>query len=127
MDYDQGLDGCPKIIEKFSNGRQYCHITRNIYVLLLKPYNGKENYKKNKICIENLIRYEGRQIEVDGAKNENVCWNNSLISKMEFSKYISNHKTDFDFTRFEGIFSIIKDIEQDYSKLLTQAQAQDGW
>ena len=127
MDYDQGLDGCPKIIEQFSNGRQYCHITRNIYVLLLKPYNGKENYKKNKICIENLIRYEGRQIEVNGAKNENVCWNNSLISKMEFSKYISNHKTDFDFTRFEGIFSIIKDIEQDYSKLLTQAQAQDGW
>ena len=46
LDYDQGLDDCPKIIEKFSNGRQYCHITRNIYVLLLKPYNGKEDYKK---------------------------------------------------------------------------------
>lgn len=127
LDYDQGLDGCPKIIEKFSNGRQYCHITRNIYVLLLKPYNGKEDYKKNKICIENLIRYKGGQIEVDGAKNENVCWNNSLISKMAFSKYISNHKTDFDFTEFKKIFDLIQDIERDYSKLLTQAQAQDGW
>ena len=34
LDYDQGLDGCPKIIEKFSNGRQYCHVARNILCVI---------------------------------------------------------------------------------------------
>ena len=82
----------------------------------------RKTIKKNKICIENLIRYKGGQIEVDGAKNENVCWNNSLISKMAFSKYISNHKTDFDFTGFEKIFDLIKDIENDYFKLLNSSE-----
>ena len=44
----------------------------------------RKTIKKNKICIENLIRCKGEQIKVGGIKNENVCWNNSLISKMEF-------------------------------------------
>lgn len=46
---------------------------------------------------------------------------------MAFSKYISNHKTDFDFTEFKKIFNLIQDIERDYFRRLTQAQAQDEW
>lgn len=82
----------------------------------------RKTIKKNKICIENLIRCKGEQIKVGGIKNENVCWNNSLISKMEFSKYISNHKTDFDFTGFEKIFDLIQDVEKDYFKLLNSSE-----
>ena len=51
-----------------------------------------------------------------------ICWNNSLISKMAFSKYISNHKTDFDFTGFAKIFDLIQDIENDYFKLLNSSE-----
>lgn len=122
LDYDQGLDSCPRIIEKFSTGIQYRHIIRNIYVLLLKPYNGKDDYKKNKTCIENIIRYKDEPIKVAGTKNEDIHWNNSLIPKMEFSRYVSNHKTDFDFSEFEKIFDLIQKIEQDYFKLLIQSR-----
>ncbi len=120
LDYDKGLDNCSGIINNFKNGSQYCYITRNIYVLLLKPYNGKDDYKgENKTCIENIIKYKDKPIKVS-SNNEDILWNDSSISKMKFSTYVSNHKSEFDFSGFEEIFNLIKEIKKDYTKLLIQ-------
>ena len=122
LDYDQGLKKNGNITSKFDKkiGKQYIHITRNIYILLLKPYQGAEDYTNspNRTYIENLIQYKGNPISTTGDKNEDIQWENQKISKMDFTKIVSQKSENFDFSLFSNIFKLINDIEKDYAQQL---------
>lgn len=129
LDYDQGLKDRTNITNKFSKqkGSQYIYITRNIYILLLKPYYNSDDYMNNpsKTCIENLIQYKGSPISTTGDKNEDIQWDNRKISKMDFSKVVSQKSEEFDFSLFSNIFKLISDIEKDYSRKLEKMETQE--
>ena len=118
LDYDQGLKDKANITSKFDKhkGKQYIHIDRNIYILLLEKYNADYGESAKAICIENLIQYNGSPISTAGEKNEDIKWNERIMSKMEFSKIVFEKPKSFDFTRFSHVFELISEIERDYAE-----------
>lgn len=126
LDYDKGLDSCEKIIKEFNDKEpheeQFIYFNKNIYILLLQVYQGKDNYKNNPTCIENLITYNNNCITTTGSKNESIKWENKEISKMDFSKIVRSNPDDFNFDKFTKLFDLIHKIEEDYQKRLQDMQ-----
>ncbi|WP_048736594.1 retron Ec67 family RNA-directed DNA polymerase/endonuclease [Necropsobacter massiliensis] len=109
LDYDDGLDKVKNLLKKnFSEGKRFSQIKRNIYILLLNKFGDGEDFKKdNKVCIENLISFDGEKIAVS---NERVSFQGKELSKNEFSKIVLEEYERFDFTNFSIVFSEINNI-----------------
>ena len=115
LDYDQGLEDCKYILSKLEDGKQYINISGNIYVLLLKAKNKKDHKEiAHHICTEKLISYQGNEIKAKDDNHEYILFKDKSYKKYDFAKYISQHKEEFEFDRFNDIFNKIEEIECAY-------------
>lgn len=56
---------------------------------------------ENMICSENLIKYKGKNIELDPNNHENVIFEGKSLSKSTFlNNYVRKYPDKFDFSEF---------------------------
>ncbi|WP_386686547.1 retron Ec67 family RNA-directed DNA polymerase/endonuclease [Lonepinella sp. MS14437] len=130
LDYDDGLDSLSNFFSKINDNKSFYNVKDNIYLLLIrnkiKKISKKESYKEsnNQLCIENLLNYNGKRIEVSKDNKEKVIFNGNNMSKSIFSMYVSKNQDIFDFSQFQSLFHQISLIEDDYKKLIKKVAIQ---
>lgn len=124
LDYDDGLfvkngkanEKSIPLRFKMKENTQWTFIenSRNIYLLLLKPFNEKTlSNKEEHKCIENLLIHSHIDIEINN-NHEEIKFGNAVYPKIVFAKYVAKNYKQFDFMKFKEIFSLIEDIKNDY-------------
>lgn len=121
LDHDKGLKKCGYITDLFKKtgaNKSFINIKENLYVLLLSNFDKNKTFEQNEnmICSENLIKYKGKNIELDPNNHENVIFEGKSLSKSTFlNNYVRKYPDKFDFSEFSKIFNNIKDIVNDYN------------
>ena len=115
LDYDEGLKSIPKQFG-MEDGKQWKHIRKNIYLVLLAPLSGDSfKVKKDMVCVESLIKSsEGINISVNEKNHNLINFEKRELSKVAFSNYVVRNSQKFDFSEFRVLFDILEEIKRHY-------------
>lgn len=119
LDYDKGLEKCGYITDLFKKNwknKRFINIKENLYILLLNNFDNNTFLQKGKmICSENLIKYNGENIQLDPKNHENVIFNGKSLTKSIFlENHVIKSPEKLDFSGFIEVFDNIREIVDDY-------------
>lgn len=104
------------LFKKNWKNKRFINIKENLYILLLNNFDNNTFLQKGKmICSENLIKYNGENIQLDPKNHENVIFNGKSLTKSIFlENHVIKSPEKLDFSGFIEVFDNIREIVDDY-------------